>query len=117
MAIFECTANVGRNLSSMDFRAYGSGSDSGPTKEHFLVFFVRWASNPLTAIYPVAGVRRGFTDGWERGIAVVALRLILRATSYEDCPNPPFDLLAAVPLQFGVDDAHQAPRVPRGLRP
>lgn len=33
-----------------------SGPDSGPPSENFLVFFVRWAADPLTAIYPVAGL-------------------------------------------------------------
>jgi hypothetical protein len=39
----------------------GSGPDSGPPTENFLVFFVRWAADPITAIYPVAGlVTAGF---------------------------------------------------------
>ncbi len=34
----------------------GSGPDSGPPTESFLTFFVRWAADPFTAIYPVAGL-------------------------------------------------------------
>jgi hypothetical protein len=33
-----------------------SGPDSGPPTENFLVFFVRWAADPLTAVYPLAGL-------------------------------------------------------------
>jgi len=33
-----------------------SGPDSGPPTESFLEFFVRWAANPLTAVYPLAGL-------------------------------------------------------------
>jgi hypothetical protein len=33
-----------------------SGPDSGPKTENFLVFFVRWAADPLTAVYPLAGL-------------------------------------------------------------
>jgi hypothetical protein len=46
-------------LTWMDWKS--SGPDSGPPTENFLVFFVRWAADPLTAIYPVAGlVTAGF---------------------------------------------------------
>jgi hypothetical protein len=34
----------------------GSGPDSGPPTESFMSFFVRWADDPLTAIYPLAGL-------------------------------------------------------------
>ncbi len=34
----------------------GSGPDSGPPTERFLWFFVRWAADPFTAIYPLAGL-------------------------------------------------------------
>jgi hypothetical protein len=34
----------------------GSGPDSGPPTESFWVFFLRWAADPLTAIYPLAGL-------------------------------------------------------------
>jgi hypothetical protein len=48
-----------------------SGPDSGPPTENFLVFFVRWAADPMTAIYPVAGlVTAGFywwLGTWRRG--------------------------------------------------
>ena len=33
-----------------------SGPDSGPPTENFLVFFLRWAADPMTAIYPLAGL-------------------------------------------------------------
>jgi hypothetical protein len=34
----------------------GSGPDSGPPEESFLVFFLRWVADPFTAIFPVAGL-------------------------------------------------------------
>jgi hypothetical protein len=34
----------------------GSGPDSGPPTESFLVFFVRWAADPMTAMVPLAGL-------------------------------------------------------------
>jgi hypothetical protein len=34
----------------------GSGPDSGPPTESFLAFFVRWTADPLTAIFPLAGL-------------------------------------------------------------
>jgi hypothetical protein len=33
-----------------------SGADSGPPTESFLAFFLRWAADPFTAIYPLAGL-------------------------------------------------------------
>jgi len=33
-----------------------SGPDSGPPTESFLAFFVRWSADPLTALYPLAGL-------------------------------------------------------------
>jgi hypothetical protein len=33
-----------------------SGPGSGPPVESFLDFFVRWAADPLTAIFPLAGL-------------------------------------------------------------
>jgi len=33
-----------------------SGPDSGPPTESFFKFFVRWADDPLTVIFPVAGL-------------------------------------------------------------
>jgi hypothetical protein len=33
-----------------------SGPDSGPPVESFWVFFLRWAADPLTAVYPIAGL-------------------------------------------------------------
>ena len=32
-----------------------SGPDSGPPTESFFAFLPRWAADPLTAIYPIAG--------------------------------------------------------------
>jgi hypothetical protein len=34
----------------------GSGPDSGPPTESFLAFFVRWSADPLTALFPLAGL-------------------------------------------------------------
>ncbi len=49
----------------------GSGPNSGPPTESFLTFFMRWAADPLTAMYPLAGL---VTSGlywwlatWRRG--------------------------------------------------
>ncbi len=33
-----------------------SGPDSGPPTESFTVFFLRWAADPITAMYPLAGL-------------------------------------------------------------
>ena len=33
-----------------------SGPDSGPPVENFFIFFGRWAADPLTAVYPLAGL-------------------------------------------------------------
>jgi len=33
-----------------------SGPDSGPPTESFFSFFVRWAADPLTAMFPLAGL-------------------------------------------------------------
>jgi hypothetical protein len=33
-----------------------SGPDSGPPTESFWVFFLRWAADPITALYPMAGL-------------------------------------------------------------
>jgi hypothetical protein len=41
-------------LTSMEWK--GSGPDSGPPTESFPVFFLRWAADPFTAIYPLAGL-------------------------------------------------------------
>lgn len=34
----------------------GSGPDSGPPAESFVTFFVRWAADPLAAVFPIAGL-------------------------------------------------------------
>ena len=48
-----------------------SGPGSGPPTENFLVFFGRWAADPLTAVYPLAGlVTAGlywWLGTWRRG--------------------------------------------------
>jgi hypothetical protein len=41
-------------LTWMDWKS--SGTDSGPPTESFFTFFVRWTADPLTAIYPLAGL-------------------------------------------------------------
>lgn len=41
-----------------------SGPDSGPPIESFWTFFVRWAADPLAAIYPVAGVMTAGLYWW-----------------------------------------------------
>jgi hypothetical protein len=33
-----------------------SGPDSGPPTESFLVFFARWTADPITALFPLAGL-------------------------------------------------------------
>jgi hypothetical protein len=56
-------------VTAMEWKS--SGPDSGPPTENFLVFFLRWAADPLTAVYPVAGlVTAGFywwLGTWRRG--------------------------------------------------
>lgn len=48
-----------------------SGSDSGPPSESFLSFLVRWAADPLAAIYPLAGLITAglywWLGTWRRG--------------------------------------------------
>lgn len=41
-------------LTALEWKA--SGPDSGPPTESFLTFFVRFAADPFSAIYPVAGL-------------------------------------------------------------
>jgi hypothetical protein len=41
-------------LTWMDWKS--SGTDSGPPTESFFTFFVRWTADPLTPIYPLAGL-------------------------------------------------------------
>jgi hypothetical protein len=41
-----------------------SGADSGPPTESFLTFFVRWTADPLTAIYPLAGLTTAGLYWW-----------------------------------------------------
>ncbi len=41
-----------------------SGPDSGPPTESFLTFFVRWAADPFTAIYPLVGLMTSAAYGW-----------------------------------------------------
>ena len=58
----------------MDWKS--SGVDSGPPTESFPAFFVRWAADPLTAIYPLAGLMTaGLYWGlgtWRRGRSIPA---------------------------------------------
>ena len=41
-------------LTSMEWK--GSGPDSGPPTESFVVCFLRWASDPIMALCPLAGL-------------------------------------------------------------
>jgi hypothetical protein len=41
-----------------------SGPDSGPPTENFLVFFVRWAADPFTALFPLAGLMTSGLYWW-----------------------------------------------------
>jgi hypothetical protein len=41
-------------LTFMEWKS--SGPDSGPPTESFVVFFLRWAADPMTAMYPPAGL-------------------------------------------------------------
>jgi hypothetical protein len=49
-------------LTWMDWKS--SGPDSGPPTESFLTFFVRWAADPFTAIYPLAGLMTAGLYWW-----------------------------------------------------
>ena len=59
-----------------------SGPDSGPLSEDFLVFFVRWAADPLTAIYPVTGVLTAGLYWWLGDVASRSFRLIALLRRY-----------------------------------
>ena len=54
----------------------GSGPDSGPPTESFLSFFVRWAADPWTAIFPLAGLITAALywrlGTWRRGRSIPA---------------------------------------------
>ena len=41
-----------------------SGPDSGPPTESFWVFFLRWAADPTTAIFPMAGLATAGLYWW-----------------------------------------------------
>jgi len=41
-----------------------SGPDSGPPTESFFSFFLHWTADPLTAIYPVAGLVTAGANWW-----------------------------------------------------
>ena len=49
----------------------GSGPDSGPPTESFLPFFLRWAADPFTLIFPLAGLMTAglywWLAAWRRG--------------------------------------------------
>jgi hypothetical protein len=52
-----------------------SGVDSGPPTENFFVFLLRWAADPLTAIYPLAGLITAGLYWWlgtRRGRSILA---------------------------------------------
>ena len=49
-------------LTWMDWKS--SGPDSGPPTESFLAFFVRWAADPFTTIYPLAGLTTAGAYWW-----------------------------------------------------
>jgi len=51
-------------LTLMDWKS--SGPDSGPPTESFLVFFERWVADPLTALFPVAGLVTAGLYWWLR---------------------------------------------------
>jgi hypothetical protein len=42
----------------------GSGPDSGPPTENFLVFFVRWVADLLTVVFPLAGLMTAGLYWW-----------------------------------------------------
>jgi hypothetical protein len=54
----------------------GSGPDSGPPTERFLDFFLRWAADPLNAIFPLAGLMTAGLYWWlgtrRRGRSIAA---------------------------------------------
>jgi hypothetical protein len=41
-------------LTLMEWKS--SGPDSGPPTENFVTFFLRWNTDPMTAIFPLAGL-------------------------------------------------------------
>ena len=49
-------------LSWLDWTS--SGPDSGPPTESFLVFLVRWAADPMTAVFPLAGLMTAGLYWW-----------------------------------------------------
>jgi hypothetical protein len=49
-------------LTLMDWAS--SGPDSGPPTESFPVFFVRWAADPFTALFPTAGLITAGSYWW-----------------------------------------------------
>jgi hypothetical protein len=47
------------------FVAWGSsGTDSGPPTESFFTFFLRWTADPMTAVFPFAGLVTAGTYWW-----------------------------------------------------
>jgi len=61
-----------------------SGPDSGPPTESFLTFLLRWTADPLTAIFPLAGLMTSALYWW-------------LATRHRARPTP----------QLSVGDAHE----------
>jgi len=51
-----------------------SGNDSGPPTESFFVFLPRWTADPLTAIFPLAGLLTAGAYWWlgsrQRGVGI-----------------------------------------------
>ncbi len=41
---------------SLTLIAWGSRPDSGPPIGNYFVFFLRWAADPITALFPLAGL-------------------------------------------------------------
>jgi hypothetical protein len=47
------------------FVAWGStGPDSGPPEESFFTFFLHWTADPMTAVFPFAGLVTAGTYWW-----------------------------------------------------
>jgi hypothetical protein len=44
-----------------------SGPDSGPPTESFFTFFVRFSADPLTAVFPLAGLLTAALYWWLGG--------------------------------------------------
>jgi hypothetical protein len=47
-----------------------SGPDSGPPIENFFAFFLRWTADPITALFPFAGLITAGLYWWLAGRSV-----------------------------------------------